>query len=49
MHLHLPPELLMYSSIAEKYGVSEKVEQSGPQGDGFKLSGLYSGFHWSNP
>ncbi|XP_065484000.1 uncharacterized protein LOC135985007 [Caloenas nicobarica] len=32
MHLHLPPELLTYSSIAEKNGVSEKVEQSGPQG-----------------
>ncbi|CAM9249994.1 unnamed protein product [Bubo scandiacus] len=36
MHLHLLPELLMYSShvssIAEKNGVSEKVEQSGPQG-----------------
>ncbi|XP_076188213.1 uncharacterized protein LOC143157278 [Aptenodytes patagonicus] len=31
MHLHLPPELLMYSSVAEKNGVSEKVEQSGPQ------------------
>ncbi|XP_054671017.1 uncharacterized protein LOC129202383 [Grus americana] len=32
MHLYLPPELLTYSSIAEKNGVSEKVEQSGPQG-----------------
>ncbi|XP_075351560.1 uncharacterized protein LOC142406497 [Mycteria americana] len=32
MHLHLPPELLMCSNIAEKNGVSEEVEQSGPQG-----------------
>ncbi|XP_063180032.1 uncharacterized protein LOC134510710 isoform X2 [Chroicocephalus ridibundus] len=32
MYLHLPPELLMYSSIAEKNGVSENVEQSGLQG-----------------
>ncbi|XP_009958858.1 PREDICTED: orofacial cleft 1 candidate gene 1 protein [Leptosomus discolor] len=31
-YLHLPPELLVYSSAAEKNGVSEKVEQSGPQG-----------------
>lgn len=37
MHLHLPPERLMYSSMVEKNGVSEKVVQSGPQGDGFKL------------
>lgn len=37
MHVHLPPELLMYSSTAKKNGVSEKVVQSGPQGDGFKL------------
>uniref|UniRef100_A0A8C5NS83 Orofacial cleft 1 candidate gene 1 protein n=1 Tax=Junco hyemalis TaxID=40217 RepID=A0A8C5NS83_JUNHY len=32
MHVHLPPELLMYSSTAEKNGVSESVVQSGPQG-----------------
>ncbi|XP_017664146.1 PREDICTED: uncharacterized protein LOC108494298 isoform X3 [Lepidothrix coronata] len=32
MHLHLPPELHMYSSVAEKNDVSEKVVQSGPQG-----------------
>ncbi|XP_037984343.1 uncharacterized protein LOC119697541 [Motacilla alba alba] len=32
MHVHLPPELLMYSSTAEKNDVSEKVVQSGPQG-----------------
>ncbi|XP_041331282.1 uncharacterized protein LOC121357760 [Pyrgilauda ruficollis] len=32
MHVHLPPELLMCSSTAEKNGVSEKVVQSGPQG-----------------
>ncbi|XP_051655125.1 uncharacterized protein LOC127476334 isoform X3 [Manacus candei] len=31
-HLHLPPELHMYSSVAEKNDVSEKVVQSGPQG-----------------
>ncbi|XP_059671648.1 uncharacterized protein LOC104261486, partial [Gavia stellata] len=36
MHLHLPPELLMYSSVAEKNGVSEKVEQSGPQEDFYR-------------
>ncbi|KAF4790931.1 hypothetical protein TURU_135920 [Turdus rufiventris] len=30
--VHLPPELLMYSSTAEKNGVSEKLVQSGPQG-----------------
>ncbi|XP_061850906.1 uncharacterized protein LOC104551953, partial [Colius striatus] len=35
MHLHLPPERLMYSSIVEKNDVSEKVEQSGPQDDDF--------------
>ncbi|XP_050746849.1 uncharacterized protein LOC127012659 [Gymnogyps californianus] len=35
MHFHLPPELLMYSSVAERNGVSEKVEQSGPQEDDF--------------
>ncbi|XP_032847826.1 uncharacterized protein LOC104362639 [Tyto alba] len=32
MLLHLSPELPTYSSIAEKNGVSEKMEQSGPQG-----------------
>ncbi|KAM4790834.1 uncharacterized protein ACIQIH_002452 [Cyanocitta cristata] len=32
MHLHLPPELLMYSSTAGKNGVSEKVVQAGSQG-----------------
>ncbi|XP_027532014.1 orofacial cleft 1 candidate gene 1 protein isoform X2 [Neopelma chrysocephalum] len=32
MHLHLPPELHMYSSVDEKNDVSEKVVQSGPQG-----------------
>ncbi|XP_050826658.1 uncharacterized protein LOC103815122 isoform X3 [Serinus canaria] len=32
IHVHLPPELLMYSSTAEKNGVSENVVQSGPQG-----------------
>ncbi|KAK2534150.1 hypothetical protein Q9233_004333 [Columba guinea] len=32
MHLHFPPELLTYSSIAENNGVSKKVEQFGPQG-----------------
>lgn len=48
MHLHLPPEFLMYSSIAEKNGASEKVKHRGPQGDDFKLSYLYSGFYWSN-
>ncbi|KAL9869667.1 uncharacterized protein GJ701_006959 isoform 2-T3 [Geothlypis trichas] len=32
MHVHLPPELLMYSSTAEKNGASENVVQSGPQG-----------------
>ncbi|KAM7037190.1 uncharacterized protein RBU47_007836 [Passerculus sandwichensis] len=32
MHVHLPPELLMYSSTAEKNGVSENVVQSGLQG-----------------
>ncbi|PKU45721.1 hypothetical protein llap_3985 [Limosa lapponica baueri] len=32
MQLHLPPELLMYSGFAEKNGVLENVEQSGPQG-----------------
>uniref|UniRef100_A0A8B9U5T9 Orofacial cleft 1 candidate gene 1 protein n=1 Tax=Anas zonorhyncha TaxID=75864 RepID=A0A8B9U5T9_9AVES len=32
VHLHLPPELPMYSSIAEKNGASEKVKCHGPQG-----------------
>ncbi|XP_053913854.1 uncharacterized protein LOC104062149 [Cuculus canorus] len=32
---HLPPELLMYSSIAEKNGVSEKVGESGVLEDDF--------------
>ncbi|RLW04482.1 hypothetical protein DV515_00005804, partial [Chloebia gouldiae] len=32
MHVHLPPELLRFSSTAEKNGVSEKAVQSGPQG-----------------
>ncbi|XP_077047111.1 uncharacterized protein LOC143695789 [Agelaius phoeniceus] len=32
MHVQLPPELLMYSSTAEKNGFSENVVQSGPQG-----------------
>ncbi|XP_068041997.1 uncharacterized protein [Anomalospiza imberbis] len=32
MHVHLPPELLIFSSTAEKNGVSEKAVQSGPQG-----------------
>ncbi|XP_009991458.1 PREDICTED: uncharacterized protein LOC104384711, partial [Tauraco erythrolophus] len=32
MNLELSSELLMYSSVAEKNGVSEKVQQSGPQG-----------------
>ncbi|XP_074941812.1 uncharacterized protein LOC142053695 [Phalacrocorax aristotelis] len=32
VHHYLPPELLMCSSVAEKNGVSQKVEQSGPQG-----------------
>ncbi|OWK58387.1 hypothetical protein RLOC_00005813 [Lonchura striata] len=32
MHVHLPPELLMFSSAAEKNGVSEKAVQSGSQG-----------------
>ncbi|XP_066428368.1 uncharacterized protein [Molothrus aeneus] len=33
MHVQLPPELLMYSSTAEKNGFSENVVQSGPQED----------------
>lgn len=37
VHLHLPPELPMYSSVAEKNGASEKVKCHGPQGDDFKL------------
>ncbi|XP_062473644.1 uncharacterized protein LOC134163109 [Pezoporus occidentalis] len=49
MHLNLPPEHVMYSSTAEKNGVSENVEQPGLQGDGFKLSCFYPGFHWGNP
>ncbi|XP_061304149.1 uncharacterized protein LOC133266690 [Pezoporus flaviventris] len=49
MHLNLPPEHVMYSSPAEKNGVSENVEQPGLQGDGFKLSCFYPGFHWGNP
>ncbi|XP_035174989.1 orofacial cleft 1 candidate gene 1 protein [Oxyura jamaicensis] len=32
VHLHLPPELPMYSSVAEKNGASEKVKCHGPQG-----------------
>ncbi|XP_071409379.1 uncharacterized protein [Pithys albifrons albifrons] len=32
IHLHLLPELHMYSGVAEKNDVSEKVVQSGPQG-----------------
>ncbi|XP_066848550.1 uncharacterized protein [Anser cygnoides] len=32
VHLHLPPELPMYSSVAEKNGASEKVKCHGSQG-----------------
>ncbi|XP_050167296.1 uncharacterized protein LOC126637487 isoform X5 [Myiozetetes cayanensis] len=32
MHLHLPPELHIYSSVAEKNDVSEKIVQPGSQG-----------------
>ncbi|XP_054020001.1 uncharacterized protein LOC104304233 [Dryobates pubescens] len=37
-HLRFPPELPRHSRAAENKGLSEKIKQSEPQVDGFKLS-----------